>query len=168
MDKLKALLKAVLNRETITYVLFGGLTTLVNLLVFKGFDLLLPGRLYLLSNALAWVAAVAFAFVTNKAFVFESRSWRSSVLKKEIPGFVGARLGSLLVEEGGLWFFVEVLGFGTKVFDFIVVRLSGKIVAKLVLGVIVVVMNYLLSKFLIFRSDGKQGSDEDETAERKS
>ena len=131
MDKLKALLKAVLNRETITYVLFGGLTTLVNLLVFKGFDLLLPGRLYLLSNALAWVAAVAFAFVTNKAFVFESRSWRSSVLKKEIPGFVGARLGSLLVEEGGLRFFVEVLGFGTKVFDFIVVRLSGKIVAKL-------------------------------------
>ena len=151
MARLKSLLKAVLNRETVTYVIFGGLTTLVNLVVFKGFDLLFAGKLYLLSNVFAWVAAVAFAFVTNKSFVFESRSWRGAVLKKEIPGFVGARIGSLLIEEGGLWFFVEVLGFGSKVFDFIVVRLSGKIVAKLILGVIVVVVNYLLSKFLIFR-----------------
>ncbi|MBQ5968829.1 MAG: GtrA family protein [Clostridia bacterium] len=151
MNKLKTLIKSLLNRETVTYVVFGVLTTLVNLVVFKGFDLLFSGHLYLLSNVFAWVAAVTFAFVTNKCYVFESTSWKAAVLKKEIPGFVGARIGSLLIEEGGLWFFVEVLGFGSNVFDFIVVRLSGKIVAKLILGVIVVVVNYLLSKFLIFR-----------------
>jgi len=150
LDKLKALLKVLLNRETVTYVVFGALTTLVNLVVFKGFDLLFSGKLYLLSNVFAWIAAVAFAFVTNKAFVFESKSWAFSVLKKEIPAFVSARVGSLLIEEGGLWLFVSVFGFGEMVFDFIVVRLSGKIVAKLILGVIVVVMNYLLSKFWIF------------------
>ncbi len=151
MEKLKALFFKVFTRETILYVLFGVLTTLVNLVAFKLFDLLLGGKLYLLSNCIAWVLAVAFSFLTNKAFVFESRDWTFHVLKKEVPAFVGARIGSFFIEEGGLWFFVAVLHFDEKVFDFYVVQLGGKIVAKLILDVIVVIVNYLLSKFWIFR-----------------
>lgn len=150
MEKIKALFKKLVNRETVTYVIFGVLTTLVNLVVFKGCDVLFKGEHYLLSNSVAWVAAVAFAYVTNKLFVFESKSWRFDVIKKEIPSFLGARIASYFIEQAGLWFFVEILSFDEKVFDFIVVKLSGKITAKLIIGVVVVVINYVLSKFMIF------------------
>ena len=155
MDKIKALFKKLVNKETVTYVIFGVLTTLVNLLVFKGFDVLFKGKYYLFTNTIAWIAAVAFAYVTNKLFVFESKSWKFDVIKKEIPSFLGARIASYFVEQAGLWIFVELLHFDEKVFDFILVKLSGKITAKLIIGVIVVVINYVLSKFIIFSKKEK-------------
>ena len=158
---MKKLLHAVLNKETVTYVFFGGLTTLVNLVVFKVFDLFFGGKWYLLTNTIAWIAAVAFAFVTNKLFVFESKKWTFGVLKKEIPGFLSARIGSYFVEQGGLWCFVELLHFDEKVFDFKLLQLSGKIVAKLIIGVIVVVLNYLFSKFVIFKKKEEPNGKED-------
>ena len=158
---MKKLLHAVLNKETVTYIFFGGLTTLVNLVVFKVFDLFFGGKWYLLTNTIAWIAAVAFAFVTNKLFVFESKEWTFGVLKKEIPGFLSARIGSYFVEQGGLWCFVELLHFDEKVFDFKLLQLSGKIVAKLIIGVIVVVLNYLFSKFVIFKKKDEPNGKED-------
>ena len=155
MDKIKTLFKKLVNRETVIYVIFGVLTTLVNLLVFKGFDVLFKGKYYLFTNTIAWIAAVAFAYVTNKLFVFESKSWKLDVIKKEIPSFLGARIASYFVEQAGLWIFVELLHFDEKVFDFILLKLSGKITAKLIIGVIVVVINYVLSKFLIFSKKEK-------------
>lgn len=156
---MKKLLHRVFNKETFTYVLFGGMTTLVNLVVFKVFDLFFAGRLYLLSNTIAWIVAVAFAFVTNKLFVFESKQWTLCLLKREIPGFLSARVGSYIIEQGGLWGFVELLHFDEKVFDFRLLQLSGKIVAKLIIGVVVTVLNYLFSKFIIFNQ--KQQSEEE-------
>ena len=161
MEKIKALFKKLVNKETVTYVIFGVLTTLVNLVVFKGCDVLFKGEHYLVSNSVAWIAAVAFAYVTNKLFVFESKSWKFDVIKKEIPSFLGARIASYFIEQAGLWFFVEILHFDEKVFDFIIVRLSGKITAKLIIGVVVVVINYVLSKFMIFaKKDSTQKADE--------
>ena len=148
---MKKLLHALLNKETVTYVFFGGMTTLVNLVVFKVFDLFFAGRWYLLTNTIAWIAAVSFAFVTNKLFVFESKRWTFDVLKKEIPGFFSARIGSYFIEQGGLWCFVELLHFDEKVFDFKLLQLGGKIMAKIIIGVVVVILNYLLSKFVIFK-----------------
>ncbi len=158
---MKKLLHAVLNKETLTYVLFGGMTTLINLVVFKVFDLFFAGRWYLLTNTIAWIVAVAFAFVTNKLFVFESKRWTFDVLKKEIPGFFSARIGSSFIEQGGLWCFVELLHFDEKVFDFKLVQLGGKIMAKIIIGVVVVVLNYLLSKFVIFKKNHKSEEEED-------
>ena len=89
MKKLKALFFKVVTRETILYVLFGLLTTVLNLVSFKLFDLLLGGELYLVSNVIAWVLAVSFAFWANKVFVFESKGWTFDQLKKEIPDQVG-------------------------------------------------------------------------------
>lgn len=150
MEKIKALFKKLVNRETVTYVIFGVLTTLVNLVVFKGADVLFRGEHYLVSNSIAWIVAVAFAYVTNKLFVFESKSWKPDIVKKEIPSFLSARIASYFIEQAGLWFFVDILSFDEKVFDFLIVKLSGKITAKLIIGVVVVVINYVLSKFMIF------------------
>ena len=151
MKKLKALFFKVVTRETILYVLFGLLTTVLNLVSFKLFDLLLGGELYLVSNVIAWILAVSFAFWANKVFVFESKGWTFDQLKKEIPAFFGARIGSFVIEEGGLWLFVSVLRFGEKTFNFIIVQLSGKMTAKIIIGVLVVIINYLVSKFWIFK-----------------
>ena len=77
MEKLKAIFKKLVNKETILYVVFGVLTTLVNFVAFKlftmVFDKLISSQLGVhISNVLAWIFAVAFAYVTNKLFVFES------------------------------------------------------------------------------------------------
>ncbi|MCM1545204.1 MAG: GtrA family protein, partial [Ruminococcus sp.] len=141
MEKLKRLIKALINRETITYVIFGVLTTVVSFLSFKAFDVVFHGKYYLLSNTISWILAVAFAFVTNKLFVFESKSWAFDVLKKEVPSFLGARIVSYFVEQFGMFLFVTVLGFETKVFDFIIIQLSGKMTAKLIVSVLVVIIN---------------------------
>ena len=80
MEKLKAIFKKIVNKETILYIVFGVLTTLVNFVAFKlftmVFDKLVSSQLGVhISNVLAWIFAVAFAYVTNKLFVFESKSW---------------------------------------------------------------------------------------------
>lgn len=158
---MKELIKKLINKETVTYVVFGVGSTVVNLIVFEAFDRLFsavtPTDLTLLTNLIAWVAAVIFAFVTNKIWVFESKSWKGSVLKKEIPSFVGARLFSLGVEEFGLLVFIKWLDFGRfewNLFDLF--TLSGKMMVKIGLAVIVVIMNYVFSKFIIFKNKEKE------------
>lgn len=138
-------------KELITYVIFGVLTTVVNFGIFWLFNLLLGEELYLVNNVIAWVAAVAFAYVTNKLWVFESKSWKPSVIAKEIPSFVAARLFSLAVEEGGLWLFIDVLAFDKLSFSVLSFTITGKLIAKLILQVIVVILNYIFSKLVIFK-----------------
>ena len=143
-------------KELITYVVFGGLTTLVNFVVFYIFTEVLGESLYLINNAIAWVAGVVFAYITNKLFVFESKSWSIKILAKEIPGFLGARVLSFLLEEGGMLLFITVLGLGEislKVFGFVI---TGQLIVKVLLAVIVVITNYFFSKFIIFKKDKKE------------
>lgn len=156
MKKIKQLLKKFINKETLTYIIFGVLTTAVNLLSFKAFDLLFVGKYYALTNTIAWFLAVVFAYVTNKLFVFESKSWSFDIIKKEVPSFLGARIASYFIEEFGLIFFVEVLKLDEKIFNLIIIDLSGKMIAKLILAVAVVIINYVLSKFVIFRKKSKE------------
>ena len=146
------------TREIITYIIFGVLTTAVNLVTFyifkkifisigwEGvFNKLLGSAgwdkaLKLLgATVIAWTVAVIFAFVTNKLIVFESKSWKPAVAGKEFVGFIGARLFSLLVE---------------LVFMFVMVTLLkwNDFVAKFIVQVIVVILNYVFSKLLIFKN----------------
>ena len=74
MTKIKDLI--VKYRELLLYLIFGVLTTLVNFLTYWIFTKILGEELYLINNAIAWVVGVIFAFVTNKLFVFESKSWK--------------------------------------------------------------------------------------------
>ena len=149
MDRMKKLF----NRETVSYLIFGVLTTVVNYAVFHVmYSLILGGKGSLLANFVAWVAAVVFAYVVNKLFVFESKSWAWPVISREIPAFVAARVASFGIEEAGLFVaesllklnVVTVLALGGFSMD-------GVTVSKLALSVIVVVLNYFFSKWFIFK-----------------
>ena len=121
----------------INYLIFGVLTTLINVVIYSlGYDVL--GIPNLVSTALAWVVAVAFAFVTNKLFVFESRSWRGTEALKEAVNFVACRLSTGAIELVFMFLFVDLLAF------------SGTVM-KLVCNVIVIILNYVLSKLIVFK-----------------
>ncbi|MBO4869693.1 MAG: GtrA family protein [Clostridia bacterium] len=133
------------HREIVLYIVFGILTTLVNYLVY--YPLVnLPGMAEhvgwwtLVVNVIAWVAAVAFAYVTNKFFVFRSNDKSKGTVVRELLLFVGARIASLLIEEAILAVFVTALGF-------------NKNVVKLIASVITVVLNYFFSKLVVFRKN---------------
>ena len=109
MDKLKKLL----NRESILYIIFGVATTTVNYVVFHLlYNVLWHQNHSLTANTAAFVAAVIFAFVVNKLFVFESKSWSAETLRREIPSFLAARIGSFGIEETGLFLAEKVLKLG--------------------------------------------------------
>ena len=138
-------------KELITYIIFGVLTTAVNFVTFWLMNLVLGEKLYLLNNVIAWIVSVIFAYVTNKLWVFESKSWKPKVIGKEIPEFVGARLFSLAVEEGGLFLFVNVMHFDRFSFKLLGFEITGTLIAKVILAVIVVILNYIFSKLVIFK-----------------
>lgn len=143
-------------KELITYVFFGALTTLVNFLAFSLFRALFGEELYLLNNALAWLVSVIFAYITNKLFVFGSRSFEAKLILKEISEFFGARVFSFALEEGGMWLLIDLLGFGKYSLDIFGFEISGQLTVKLILAVIVVVFNYFASKLVIFRKKSKE------------
>ena len=151
MKKIKELY--LKHKEAILYLFFGGLTTVVSFVTFWFCDLSFGVSLVSLSEFISWVAAVVFAYAVNKLFVFESKSWAPKVLVKEIPPFILARVFSYLVEWGGILFLVHILGFDTISFEIWGFTITGAVLAKLILSVIVVIMNYFFSKFIIFKKD---------------
>ena len=149
MEKLKKLL----NRETILYIIFGVATTAVNYIVFHLlYNVLWSQNHSLAANAAAFAATVIFAFVVNKLFVFESRSWDAATLKREIPSFLGARIGSFGIEEAGLFLAEKVfklggviaISIGGTAFDWITV-------VKVALAFVVVALNYVFCKLFVFK-----------------
>ena len=152
MTEIKELIKK--HKQLIVYVIFGVLTTLVNLVSFFVLEYIFGsgGNGYIIYNAVAWLIAVIFAYVTNKLYVFESKSWAPKLVIKESVEFLLARLFSFVVEEFGLILMVEVLSFGEYSFNLKVITLTGTSLAKILLSVVVIVMNYFFSKFIIFKN----------------
>ncbi|MBE6958842.1 MAG: GtrA family protein [Ruminococcaceae bacterium] len=123
--------------DVLPYLFFGVLTTVVNYLVY------LPCLYWFcldawLSNVLAWIAAVAFAYLTNKPFVFKSHDWSWTVVWPELVKFVSCRVGSGVLETGIIWLCVDMLGW-------------NGVVMKLITAVLVIVLNYVGSKLLVFK-----------------
>lgn len=123
--------------DILSYLFFGVLTTVVNYLVY------LPCFNYLglsaaVSNGISWVAAVAFAYLTNKPFVFKSMDWSMKTVIPELTKFVGCRVASGVGETLILFLAVDMMG------------LNGNI-WKLVTSVLVVIVNYVASKLVVFR-----------------
>lgn len=149
MDKLKKLL----NRETIMYLIFGVATTVVNYVVFYLlYNIIWNQTKSLYANAAAFVAAVIFAFVVNKLYVFESKSWSMDALKREVPSFLAGRIGSFGIEEAGLFLCEKVFRLGGVVsiaigdysFDWITI-------VKIALSFVVVILNYVFCKLFVFK-----------------
>ena len=132
-------LKSLLNKywDVITYLFFGVLTTAVNYLVYLPVYNLL-GLSAAVSNAIAWVVAVAFAFLTNKPFVFRSHDWSAGTVVPELIKFVGCRVGSGLLETAILLVAVDLIHWDGNLW-------------KLITSVLVVILNYFASKLLVFR-----------------
>lgn len=138
-------------KEIINYLIFGVLTTVVNFICFYVLELFLPVG-YLINNGIAWFLSVAFAYFTNKLFVFDSKSFGAKILIKEILEFFGARVFSFAVEEAGLFLLVDLLAFKSLEYTVLGFNVTGELIAKVILAVIVVIMNYFFSKFIIFKN----------------
>ena len=123
--------------DILSYLFFGVLTTVVNYIIY------LPlynglGMSATVSNAIAWVVAVAFAYLTNKPFVFRSYDWSMKTVVPELTKFVGCRVGSGAAETLILLLTVDILGWNGNIW-------------KLITSVLVVVLNYVGSKLLVFK-----------------
>ena len=142
-------------REIVFYLIFGVLTTIVNLVVFgllkkAGVSETKVG--FAFTNIVAWIAAVTFAFFTNRTYVFKSEAVTINEIIEEATKFVGGRLFSglfeiilplpltLLFKEG-----FKFSLFGKEIF------LDDQWLAKLVTSVVVIILNYVISKFIVFK-----------------
>ncbi|MDD6305795.1 MAG: GtrA family protein [Clostridiales bacterium] len=135
MNKIRELLEKYW--ELISYAFWGVMTTLVNYVVYFictkaiGID-------YLIANVIAWFVAVVFAFWVNKVYVFRSYQKDAKTMVREFGTFVSARILSGILETGMLALFVEAMHFNDSVI-------------KIIASVLVVIINYVLSKLIIFK-----------------
>lgn len=152
MNGIKRLIRSEGFRELFVYAVVGVLTTAINYIVYyiaSRLGALICGIateqpvLIAVANVLSWIASVAFAFWANKKYVFHSKNWDCATLKKEISGFVTARLFSLGLDIAVVELMVHALG-------------VNDLISKLASNVIVIIMNYFLSKFWIFRRKDKE------------
>lgn len=143
-------------KELINYVFFGVLATIVSIGSFKIFDVILGEHLYMISNVISWIITVIFAYFTNKLWVFQSKSWKPSVVVRELIGFFGARLFSLGVEELGLWLIIDKMNIGTIGFEILDFDVNGNLIAKVIMQVVIVILNYIFSKLIIFKKKDKK------------
>ena len=121
-----------LDKELFLYVVFGTLTTLVNLVVYFVLEHL--GVNYIISNIIAWFLSVLFAYVTNRIWVFESKS--PNILK-EMVLFVGGRIFSGALDTALLYVFIDLL-------------LINNTISKIAVEIIITILNYVLSKLIVF------------------
>lgn len=134
-EKIRALVMK--HWDMVSYLFFGVLTTVVNYLVYLPLYNL-AGISAAVSNIIAWVAAVAFAYVTNKPFVFKSHDWSMKTVLPELGKFVGCRAASGGLETALVFLTVDVCGWDGNLW-------------KLIISVVVVILNYVSSKRLVFR-----------------
>lgn len=136
-DKIRSLIGKYWN--PLVYLFFGALTTLVNFAVyFLLYNLLSVSAT--LSNVIAWAVAVVVAYLTNKPFVFHSHDWTLRVVFPEFAKFLGCRIGSGALETGIIWLTVDILAF------------DGNWI-KIIVSVLVVILNYIASKLIVFRKN---------------
>ncbi|MBQ7739935.1 MAG: GtrA family protein [Eubacterium sp.] len=175
MKKIKEII--IKYKEIITYIIFGVITTIVNWAAYtlmcyllkadssqikptdNVFNSILHGAsgknltLLFIANIVAWFVGVIVAFITNKLWVFESKSWKPALVLKELGGFVAARIATGMLE----WFVFPALviaGLNQVIFG-----IQG-FWAKIIVSVAVVVLNYVFSKFLVFKKK-KTNKEED-------
>ena len=147
IEKIKALLARY--REQLLYLIFGGLTTVVDwglsflLYHFWGDAIEANAILVHGANVIAWAAAVLFAFITNRIWVFKSEKKGFLPILGELGSFAGGRVMTLLLQEAIFVIFFDIMGIS----EFIV---------KLIAAVLVIILNYFISKLIVFRKKRTQ------------
>lgn len=125
-------------KESIFYLIFGGLTFITNIITYTLCTRILNIDI-LISNCIAWIISVLFAYVTNKFFVFESKKINIKFLIKELSSFVSCRLLSGIIEMILMYTMISLMSLN----DFIV---------KIITNVVVVILNFIFSKLIIFKN----------------
>lgn len=141
MNKIIELYKK--HKEIVNYVLVGGMSTVVSMVLFYGSTwTFLDGNdafQLQVANVISWVGAVLFSYVANRLFVFESKSPK---IVKECMAFISSRLLTLLLDMGTMWLLSTILNVNYNI-------------SKLIAMVLVTVGNYVISKFLVFKKGEK-------------
>lgn len=126
-----------LKKESVKYIIIGGCTTAVNFIFFALFYNLLEIGLNI-SNFIAISISIIFAFFANKLIVFSSKFESIKKTTEELIGFISGRLITMIIEITGVWLLVSVLTF-------------NEYLSKLLIQVIVLILNYIISKFFVFK-----------------
>lgn len=126
-------------KAIILYLFFGGCTTLINIFTYYIFAYML-NLSTAISTFFAWLFAVVAAYITNKIWVFECKSWKREVLAKEITSFFACRIATGLLDMAIMLIFVDIL-------------LCNDLVIKIVSNIVVIILNYIASKLVIFRKN---------------
>ena len=147
MERLRKFLLSERFRELFVYGVVGVLTTAINYGAYAGASRGLAAlvgiapdhaAMILIAKIIAWIVAVAFAFWANKVYVFHSLDWSRRTVLRELPGFLSARVLSLVFDAAFVELTVHLMG-------------MNDLVATLISNIIVIVLNYFASKFWIFR-----------------
>ena len=139
MEKILSLYRKY--KEVINYIIFGILTTAVNFGVYF-ICINILGIHYIYANIVAWFLSVIFAYVTNRIYVFKKVNFSPVAVIREIVLFFGARFLSGAIETASLFIMVDLLK-------------SGEGIAKVIVAVVVVVLNYIFSKLIVFKKYGR-------------
>lgn len=126
-------------KSLIAYGVFGVMTTLVNIITYN-YCYNHLGINNTVSNVLAWILAVVFAYITNKMWVFESKSWQWSVLKREVSAFVSCRLATGVMDIVIMFICVDIMNLPAMLM-------------KIISNVLVIILNYIFSKLVIFKKN---------------
>ena len=127
------------HKEGMRYLIFGALTTLVNIISYAIFYYILNIN-NAVSNIIAWIVGATFAYITNKLYVFNSKVNNKKELLKEIIYFYGCRLLTLAIDEGIMILTVDKCGWNA-------------LLMKIIVNIIVIILNFIFSKILIFKKN---------------
>lgn len=125
------------HKSFIAYGVFGVFTTIVNIATYN-YCYNSLGISNTLSNVAAWIFAVTFAYLTNKVWVFDSKSWKWEVLKREVVAFISCRLATGILDVVIMFVCVDILGLHA-------------LLMKIISNVLVIILNYIFSKLVIFK-----------------
>ncbi len=125
------------NKEMLLYLFFGGLSFIVSVATYASFNVTC-GMSAVVANIWSWIITVMFAFLTNRVWVFASPTETVMEFIKQMISFYAGRVLTLVIEEVILYVFIDLLG-------------GNSIVVKIIAQIIVIVLNYVISKLLIFK-----------------
>lgn len=146
---LRNILENIFLSEVFLYLFFGVLTTVINVGVFNILDITLKNSIsnnnlvVTISNTIAFIIAVLFAYITNKLFVFKSFSFMPSILFSEMGKFFGARVITYAIETLGILAMINFMK-------------QSELIAKIVVSTICIILNYIASKFIIFKESSNK------------
>lgn len=128
------------HQEGMRYLIFGGLSTVINIIVFVLLEKI--GFSTLISNLLAWIISIIFAYFTNKMCVFNSKTKNKKELLQEITSFVSCRILTLIIDEAYMYITIDIMHFNS-------------LLMKVISNIIVIVLNFIFSKIFIFKNNNK-------------